>query len=153
MVLLTVSGVILLAIISLVIFALLWASYKVVIRPLYRMCYCKNQGIETYYAPLIGRYQQFEKATKLHGDDQYFSKVGARNKVSRALCSNLGSAATIVLRDPVLIKDFYLNNDNYVKDPLYLESMSVILGHVVLTPEGNLWMTLKRFCLNLWPED
>ena len=130
--------------ISLFIFALLWMAYKIVIRPLYRMRFYKKQGIETYYAPLFGRYKALTLGIKLHQDDQYFIKRLARMRPMRAICSNYISSAVVVLKDPKLIKEFYLNSDNYIKDPSVIQNLSFMFDKGLLTDEGNEWRAQRK---------
>ena len=141
MAILTISAVIY----GLLVFTALWAIYKVFVRPQIRMNFYRKQGIPTIYNPLIGRIKLYFDGMKKHRDDQYYSKVASSRHPTRAICSNLGSEATIVLHDTALIKEFYLNNDNYVKAQCVVEPFKIILGRGVLTSEGSQWKRQRKF--------
>ena len=108
------------------------------------MLFYKKQGVPCEYFPLIGYYKNMIPGAKEHEDTQYHTKQSARKGIKRALCSNLGSNACLFLYDPALIKEFFLNNDNYIKDPLFLELFAPILGKGLLTSEGSQWKAQRK---------
>jgi len=74
----------------------------------------------------------------------HFSKNLARRETKKMRCTNFGSDTSIILYDTALIKEVYLNTDNYVKDPFTLEVFAPILGKGLLTSEGNQWKRQRK---------
>jgi len=128
----------------------LYLIYKLIGHPLIRMQYYRKQGIPCYFFPLVGYIKNFITGLQEHGDFLYHSKLGARTNPSRVLCTNIGPDATLFLRDPALVKEFYLNTDNYIKDPLYLELFSPVLGKGLTTSEGNHWKGQRKVMSNVF---
>jgi len=114
------------------------------------MQFYRKQGIPCYYFPLVGYIKFFITGLTEYGDFLYHSKLGARKNPNRVLCTNIGPNATLFLRDPALVKEFYLNTDNYIKDPLYLELFNPILGKGLVTSEGNQWKTQRKVMSNVF---
>jgi len=127
---------------------LLFVIYKMVLRPIYGMRFYRKQGIECFYFPLIGKFQTCLAAFKEHGDAKHHIKRQAKTNPQRAICSNLGGSVTLALYDPSLVKEFYLNSDNYIKDPIFLECFSPLLGKGLLTSEGNQWKAQRKVLSN-----
>jgi len=119
-------------------------TFKVIIRPLLKMRFYKKQGIPCYYFPLIGVFFNNGKLFKKHGDFHYYNKIKARKDPSPIFCTNFASDAVIYLNDPALVKEFYLNPENYMKDTWYLGLFTLLLGEGLITAEGNQWKKQRK---------
>ena len=123
---------------------ILYMTYHLYLIPKVRMQFYEKQGIPCYYFPVVGSFKDTEENVIKFGDSHFKNKRRARDTPSRASCSNWGSSATISLYDPVLIKEFYRNNDNYIKDPSFLSLFSSILGKGLITSEGSQWKNQRK---------
>jgi len=112
------------------------------------MKYYRKQGVPCTFFPLIGTYKESLTALKKHGDAAYNSKVKAQTKPERIVCSNLGSELLISVSDTAMVKEFYLNSENYVKDPIFLELFATMLGKGLLTSEGKQWKAQRKILSN-----
>jgi len=112
------------------------------------MRHYRKQGISCFFFPLIGEYKNSIASLKNHGDARYHIKVKAQTKPERIVCSNLGSEVQIIPYDTALIKDYYLNSDNYIKDPIFIDLYSQLLGRGLLTSEGKQWKAQRKILSN-----
>ena len=62
--------------------------------------------------------------------------------VSSALTLEL--IASVNIHDPALIKEFYSNADNYVKDTLFFQIFVKLWGKNLITSEGKEWKTQRK---------
>lgn len=104
----------------------------------------KKQGATCYYFPMIGHFPKMMQAVEEHGDFYYHSKKQARENPDRVMCTVLGSKPYVILHDTALIKEFFLNGDNYVKEPLTLDLFTYLLGEGLVMVEGAKWKSQKK---------
>jgi len=138
----------LLAIFSFFLAFILYGVSRMVLRPLIRMRYYRKQGISCDFFPLLGGYKHCITAFKKHGDAKHHIKIKAQTEPERIKCSNLGPEVIVTPYDTALMKDFFLNSDNYIKDPIFLELYSPLLGRGLLTSEGAKWKAQRKILSN-----
>lgn len=129
---------------SIIASAIVYLFYKLYIRPKYRMMHYRGQGIPNMYFPGIGRFFKGIAGLRDHNDAQYFVKTKSKTDSSRIMCTNFGSDASIVLYDPILIKQFYLNPENYTKDKMILQIFDKLWGKNLITTEGAEWKSQRK---------
>jgi len=112
------------------------------------MGHYRKQGLPCVFFPLLGAYKDCLVAFKEHGDAKHHIKIKAQTQPERIKVSNLGPEVMITPYDTALIKEFYLNSDNYIKDPIFLELYSKLLGKGLLTSEGNKWKAQRKILSN-----
>ena len=123
---------------------ILYLLFKFVILVLIRMNHYKKQGAPCYFRPMIGQFGMMMGAFDEHGDFYYYSKRGSKENPTRFFCTNMGDNPYIILHDTALIKEFYLNNDNYVKEQLSLDFFPYLLGQGLVIAEGTKWRAQKK---------
>jgi len=135
---------IILGLVSLVVVTALFLFFKFYVWTQIKMKHYKKQGASCYFFPMIGHFHKMIGAFEEHGDFYYYSKRKARDDPDRIMCSNMAGSPYILLHDPALIKEFCLNTDNYVKEPLILDLFAYLLGVGLVIVEGNQWKTQKK---------
>jgi len=134
----------LLVVITFVIAVVGFISFRFSFWTKHKMNYYKKQGADFYYHPMIGHFYKMLQSFDKQGDFFYDSKIKARTKPERLYVSNIGSDPYVMLHDPVLIKEFCLNQDNYIKEPVTLDLFNPLLGKGLVKVEGQEWKLQKK---------
>lgn len=135
---------ILFTLIPLIISFFVYQAYTIYIRPKSKMSFYRKQGIPCEFVPLVGNEKYFMDGVNNHGDSQHYYKTMNGQETIRLKCTTFGSGVSLILRDLALIKEFCLNQDNYCKDPLYLELHSPLMGKGLLVADGLEWKTQRK---------
>jgi len=129
---------------TLLVFGILYFTWKIILVPYIGMQFYKKQGVPCEYFPLIGSFKNLIPGFQKHGDILHYLKHQARTKPKKLLCTNIGSKVALSLYDSALVKDFYLNTDNYIKDPSIVTLFEPLFGRGLLTSEGNQWKGQRK---------
>lgn len=135
---------ILFTIVPLILSFIVYQAYKIYIKPKSKMAFYKKQGIPCEFVPLVGNEKYFMDGVTLHGDSQHYYKAMNGQENIRLKCSTFGDNVSLILRDLPLIKEFCLNQENYRKDPLYLELHSPLMGKGLLVADGLEWKNQRK---------
>src|SRR5688500_16455359 len=94
-------------------FAILFVAYQVyrfTLKPYLALKFYKNQGLEVKFIPLLGFFKGFFEDLNNHGDILYsWKEKNFQNPKPKAFASNFGDRPHLALKDPELIKQFYVN--------------------------------------------
>lgn len=97
------------------------------------------------FVPLVGTLFHDVQNVKKHGDFAYAWKQQNESSIKpRAFGGNLAHLVNIQLKDPVLIKEFLTNHEQYMKHPDFFGVMKAVLGQGLVTAEGSTWKKHRK---------
>lgn len=138
----------------------LWAFlygilYLQVLKPLAAMRFYRSQGINCEFVPLTGSNPTDSDNVKSHGDyyHGWLQKLlgsTARPRPSetnrpRLFCKNIGSACALVLSDPQLVKEMFINKDEFIKHPFQNALVKRLSPNGLVLIENALWKKHRKF--------
>jgi cytochrome P450 len=130
---------------SFILFAL-YQIYRFVVRPIIQLQYYKKQGLEVNFVPVFGFFKNIFEDLNKHGDILYsWKEKNYQNPKPKAFASNFGDRPHVALKDPELIKQFYILQEKfYIKAPGAVNVAKLILRNGTITAEGNIWKQHRK---------
>src|SRR5690348_8068860 len=102
----------------LVIFLILYLLYFIFLKPLIGMKFYKDQGIKMTFFPLLGNVKSCLDAQATTKDFYgHWKNQAKKNPDTQVIGGNSLDSPHLYLLDPQLIREFYRNQENYVKAP------------------------------------
>jgi len=63
----------------------------------------------------------------------------------KAVALNFGSMIRLSILDTALVKDFVMNNDLHIRDPVVTRALSLLFGKAFSLSDGNTWKKRRKF--------
>jgi cytochrome P450 len=138
--------------VQLAIAVLLWLFcylilYQQFIRPLLAINFYRKQGIQCEFVPLTGSSPIDSQNVQTNGDFYHGWLAKCLGKVPRPrlFCKNIGSTCALVVADPLLVKEMFINKDDFIKHPFQNALVKRLSPFGLVLLEGPLWKKHRKF--------
>lgn len=120
--------------------------YNLVIKPYYSLAFYKKQGVAIKYRPFYGNMTDWVGDIKKRGDFlAQWKDYGQKDPRPKAVAQNFGSSIRLSILDTGLIKDFVMNNDLHIRDPIITRALSLLFGRAFSLSDGSVWKKQRKF--------
>jgi len=129
--------------------------YRFFMKPKSQLAHYEKQGLPVIFAPFWGFLQGLTESVQKHKDIFYaWKQLNYMNPKPRAFASNLGATPVVALKDPELIKAFYMTQEkSYIKAPAACDVAKMILRNGTLLVDGNQWKAHRKLSNPLYSFD
>ena len=119
----------------------IYLLFQIIVKPYLLVRFYAKQGVsEPYFFPMSGRRRINHRNTIIHGDFYYFHKqLIKRNPNVKAITTNQGLRAAVILIDSQLKKEFLYKQQHYLKDELVVAPLKILMGNGLVTSAGDDW--------------
>ena len=118
---------------------------KFIIVSYLKLLFYKRQGIPIKFIPLVGELMEMNKDSQEKGDCYHKQKqMIKKNPKVRLYAVNYGSVPIIHLIDPILLKEYFKNQQLYIKERSALGFLANIADKSLLFTEGDKWKQQRR---------
>lgn len=132
----------------LAIFGMLIAAYflnKNIIKPFMLMKFYKSQGIPSEFIPIHGTFKKDYENVEKHGEFYYnWIQLARERPRPKAFAHNVGSKMRLVILEPEILKEFFTNHENYIKDPELISLFKTVMGNGLVFAEGSKWKKHRK---------
>lgn len=123
---------------------------KFVLTPFRTISHYKNQGLSTYFYPVLGGNKRGTFYQKNFDDTMaYYRQLAQKDPNIRAEAVNFGTRVSVFLYDPKLIKEFYAKQSSYRKVK-FSKGMNTLLGTGLVLAEGDLWKNHRKIISSIF---
>ncbi|KAL4446416.1 hypothetical protein ABPG74_001157 [Tetrahymena malaccensis] len=123
---------------------LIIGALKLVIIPYFKFLKYKKYG-KGRFVPFIGELSEIKEAIQKHEDVDYFvSHQCDEDPDLKLFVVNLGSKIKLRLVDPDLMREFFLNQQYYVKDTFYIGNVLRCAPYGIAFVEGEQWKKSRK---------
>lgn len=114
--------------------------YQQFIHPLIKMNFYRKQGIQCEFVPLTGSNPNDGKNVIEKGD-YYYDWLGKSlgKERSKLFCKNIGSVVALILTDPDLVKEMFINKDDFIKHEFQNGLVKSLSPFGLVLSQGALW--------------
>lgn len=116
--------------------------YEQIIKPLLALQFYKKQAIQCEFVPMSGSNPQDSKNVINHGD--YYYDWLRKSKGSPVFCKNVGSVCALIVTEPKLVQELFINKDDFIKHPFQNALVKTLSPYGLVLLEGNKWKKHRK---------
>lgn len=131
-----------LIILMVILIAFYLIAYLQFLKPLRILRFYQKQGIQTKFVPLTGS-DNSDSENVLKEGDYYFGWL-QKAKGSKLFCKNVGSVVSLIVTDPELVKELFINKDDYEKHPFQNALVRRLSPNGLVLSEGPIWKKHRK---------